>query len=91
MQLQVKSAALQRDTMKASELAAEVSTSKPVVLLIHGGAQGGLGVELSPSGVTLALTFACILERKCGPGTLDHDVQWGHTSCVNPRGVTSLS
>jgi hypothetical protein len=40
-QLQVKGAALQRDTMKASELAAEVSTSKPVVVLIHGGAQGG--------------------------------------------------
>lgn len=43
MQAQVKSDALQRDTLKASELAAEVSpqASKPVVLLIHGGAQGG--------------------------------------------------
>jgi len=48
MQAEVKSAALQKDTLKASALAAEVSTTpqgtvqaKPVVLLIHGGAQGG--------------------------------------------------
>jgi hypothetical protein len=41
MQLQVTGEALQRDTIKASELAAQVSASKPVVLLIHGGAQGG--------------------------------------------------
>ena len=49
MQAQVSSAALQSDTLKASALAAEVSgaphgaapQAKPVVLLIHGGAQGG--------------------------------------------------
>ena len=49
MQAQVSSAALQSDTLKASALAAEVSITpqgaalpaKQVVLLIHGGAQGG--------------------------------------------------
>ncbi len=49
MQAQVSSAALQSDTLKASALAAEVSSgpqgeapqAKQVVLLIHGGAQGG--------------------------------------------------
>lgn len=49
MQAQVSSAALQSDTLKASALAADVSSAppgaasqaKPVVLLIHGGAQGG--------------------------------------------------
>ena len=72
MQAQVSSAALQSDTLKASALAAEVSSApqgaapqaKQVVLLIHGGAQGGW-VWSYPNEVTAHCMPMCNQYQRC--------------------------
>ncbi len=73
MQAQVSSAALQSDTLKASTLAAEVTgapqgaaqQAKPVVLLIHGGAQGGW-VWSYPNEVCAQCMPMCGYPTHCG-------------------------